>query len=544
MIYVVKIGETMKTVLNLIRKNNASAFLRSSNRDAYVGNKTETSFYWLTAYGEPTIGVHYKAGEPDNSIERFVEKLRERYLPLQTISVDELTHFARACLIGNKTEYIKENIRTLVLWLSYFEAIEHHDPRVDYYITALQHGAITLSDHGKNETIKSGAARIAELGKELFQPDDRFNPSREFQFHLFYNCGLLVLTIAAEIEKSIGKAPDFSYLKSLQDPMDSLLQIGYTHNDLFRFMSPPGLTDETLAFIRKKANGDFIREAIEHAYTHFSLEYYVAGKSEPNPMVVQGKGINPVLMSLHHNREEFNKAVRYFFPENDSPKSKDFELLDLYGMMRAVPKLNSNQISIFCWVLRHRQWFDGFTDIESSKTGEVMSVHNHTLVEIMLRVAGTFEDKALENLEPTDNFRVVEFIFREEFIAYVDKSISDRIYFDEPEIKLEPFTVSNGEQISFEFIPNSVALSNEGKLMHHCVGGYATAINENNLIYHIHSSEDAHGYTMHLTRLTNDSKFYISQVRGRYNASLPTLTHAELHQYISTTQEKVNVVSI
>lgn len=532
----------MKTVMKLIRKNNAVSFLaENKNTNATIFN-AEGFFYWLSCFAlEIKEGVHYKAGASGNSEDVFIDRCIERYPDLNKLPFELVKVYLLAALRENpyRNKLYTHHSRTVVLWLTFPEHLDKAEIGVDYLCTLMCAGEFVTPDSQLTNvsyikdtskyitTLMAGAERVREIARVSYGLEHLEDPG----YISFSVTTLHIVAIAAYIEQHIGKAPDFKYLRTDGFLATSLLSLGYTHRELFETFTARTTQPEATQYIYHHANGDFIRQGVETLLEQMAETYRSSVGVLPHSSgsISSGCAVFTHLSKivLLPNKNDFDEAIQWTLGQN----------LDEYvfqWLFQHIPTTDSpvKHLQIFRWVTRHRQWMDDTTKVEAYD-GSVISVHNHTIIELMVRHS---TEEMVQGLQPTDTPSVIEFVFQPIFKEYVDDQVKNRIMFVKPELTLKDITCSNGEQVSFTYIEDSVTLSNEGRKMSHCIGGYGQRMNEDSAAFHVNSSANKHGYTLHAVRDEKTKLFKISELRGHSNKALPEVTYKAIENHLIEVQ--------
>lgn len=532
----------MNTFLNILRQENALEFLTGRAHKIVTTFKTDGLYDWVAAFGAPTTGVtwgrNYNLKDGEVILEDFTNAMKDRYKALERVEHELLKKTIRELLTINSVTNMtdcKPELRRLVCWLA-FPDLDANDPAMTYnlYLRQTNRMATGVSDGYWSK-------KFLDRAVEIVKPNATLDNVSETE--ALYDFSIAVMGDVFRIRQRIRKEPDLKYMVlNPEEPIKTILSLGYTHDDILASMlagEDRGLADEdtvsanieicksNAAYIHSVANGDNLRVAIS-AFAQRMVDEYMSGRATDTYNLFQDTGLRYAIAALAPNEKEMQAAIDHLTNHDG-----DYAFSDLFRMVTRLRRdyVTHTTIDVIRWVFRHRQWWGGYTDIESS-SGEVVNLHNHTLIDNIL--SGNSD---LRGLEPKDKPSVLEFLFRTPLVNYADKTINTRITFPPSQLILDDFkVVENGEELSFKFIPDSVSLSSEGQTMGHCVGGYAQRLGVDAMVYHVSSSVNRHGYTMHITRENKDKPFIVTEMRGRFNANLPEATYPAIEKHLANAQ--------
>lgn len=529
----------MNTFLNILRQENAMEFLTGRAHKIVTTFKTDGLYDWVAAFGAPTTGVtwgrNFKLTDGEVILEDFTMAMKDRYKTLERVNHELLKKTIRELLSINSVTNMndcKPELRRLVCWLA-FPDLDPNDPVMTYnlYLRRTNRLATGVTD-------SAWADRFLDRVVEVVKPNATLDNVTETE--AIYDFAIAIMGDIFNIATRTAKEPELEYMALFpEEPIKTVLSLGYTHDDILTAMlanknhqvdmgsDAIAICRANAAYVRSVANGDNLRNAITH-FIDSMVDNHRNGRGIDAYNLFQDSGMRHVVAALTPNAVDLELALSHL-----SKHDGDYVFGDLFRMMTRLNReyVTSTTIDVVRWVFRHRQWWDGHTEIEST-SGELVNTHNHTVIENIL--SGNSD---LRGLQPKDKPSVLEFLFRTPLTQYADKTINDRITFPPTSLILDDFKVEeNGEELNFAFIPDSVSLSSEGKTMGHCVGGYAGRLGVDAMVYHINSSANRHGYTMHITRENSDKPFTVTEMRGRFNANLPKETYAAIEKHLLASQ--------
>lgn len=514
-----------------------NALIPSYVESTYARMKHHILWYWLEQFTSNFIPIPYTTNGD------FVNLLRLKFPDLKRM--DELVLRELIEIYDYQiTDSGVDPLNEIKLILTYPQLVADYDPKNTCYSYNL---LISDLEHYLLPTVKK---LTRQLLKRYFEVKGKINTTEVSR--ILNTVYFLKEIKQTEVEPFYWDCSED--LTSNEISLESIIAMGVTHRQIFE----SGLTDyspKVKTFVLNSINKSAITRVAEsrirhnHELRRFGeslgclFKQQVNSNTAPTPIARLRDVVFGCLDRATHG-----------FPNGDS-----YFYSDVKQLFTTLPpsQVNVALLELYRWTQYHKQFTES-TRMYYGKNGEEIAIHTHTVLLNIIRAITDQTESKYEGLitvstTPSELLEIYSSIIQ----TCVEQQISEKIVFPDIDLTISDQVTAVGETLSFIRLSNSIELKSEGVKMRHCIGGYGEELNnKENIAFHVNSSSDKFGYTIHLAKYdptTDDSiirgivepqdeesqdkvdggsRWWVVEAKGLRNKELPAPALATIKQWL------------